>query len=161
MPKFLEQWEPFDPQVLWIDFCTLPAVRPSRLSENLQQLQSCCPWNPREVFLGDDRQVGGIPSYSWWYVVRMEWSYHGNILLANWKLALWLLWDLHEMYNHLKREGILYETELETMESHGNKLKVHIRPVGILHICNLWIRLRKIVIYLVVRKLYLRWRFCC
>ena len=34
-------------------------------------------------------------------------------------------------------------------------VKVPIQPVGILHICNLWIRLRKIVIYLVGRKLHL------
>ena len=34
--------------------------------------------------------------------------------------------------------------------------KVPISCVGILHICNLWILLRKIVIYLVGRKFYLR-----
>ena len=37
--------------------------------------------------------------------------------------------------------------------------KVPIRPVGILHICNLWISLRKIVIYLVGRILNLRGLF--
>ena len=36
------------------------------------------------------------------------------------------------------------------------QLKVRIWPVGILHICNLWISLRKIVIYLVDRILHLR-----
>ena len=39
-------------------------------------------------------------------------------------------------------------------------IKVPISCLGILHICNLWIRLRTIVIYLVGRKCYLRGRFC-
>ena len=39
--------------------------------------------------------------------------------------------------------------------------KVPISCLGILHICNLWILLRKIVIYLVGRKFYLRGLFCC
>ena len=34
-------------------------------------------------------------------------------------------------------------------------VKVPIRPVEILHICDLWVRLRKIVTYLVGRKLHL------
>ena len=38
---------------------------------------------------------------------------------------------------------------------------VRISCLGILHICNLWILLRKIVIYLVGRKCYLRGLFCC
>ena len=42
---------------------------------------------------------------------------------------------------------------------HRFLFKVHIRPVGILHICNLWISLRKIVIYLVGRILHLRGLF--
>ena len=37
--------------------------------------------------------------------------------------------------------------------------KVPISCLGILHICNLWILLRKIVIYLVGRKFYLRGLF--
>ena len=39
-------------------------------------------------------------------------------------------------------------------------IKVPISCLGILHICDLWILLRKIVIYLVGRKCYLRGRFC-
>ena len=38
-------------------------------------------------------------------------------------------------------------------------IKVPISCLGILHICNLWILLRKIVIYLVGRKFYLRGLF--
>ena len=36
-----------------------------------------------------------------------------------------------------------------------------ITSVGILYICNLWILLKKIVIYLVGRKFHLRRFFCC
>ena len=39
-------------------------------------------------------------------------------------------------------------------------IKVPISCLEILHICNLWILLRKIVIYLVGRKCYLRGLFC-
>ena len=39
--------------------------------------------------------------------------------------------------------------------------KVHITSMGILNICNLWILLRKIVIYLVGRKCHLHALFCC
>ena len=39
-------------------------------------------------------------------------------------------------------------------------IKVPISCLEILHICNLWILLRKIVIYLVGRKFYLRGLFC-
>ena len=39
-------------------------------------------------------------------------------------------------------------------------LKVPITSVGILHICNLWILLKKIVIYLVGRKFHLDRLFC-
>ena len=38
----------------------------------------------------------------------------------------------------------------------GQRVKVPISCLGILHICNLWTLLRKIVIYLVGRKCYLR-----
>ena len=40
--------------------------------------------------------------------------------------------------------------------THTYKFKVPISCLGILRICNLWILLRKIVIYLVGRKFYLR-----
>ena len=43
----------------------------------------------------------------------------------------------------------------------NDTLKVPISCLGILHICNLWILLRKIVIYLVDQKCYLRGLFCC
>ena len=39
--------------------------------------------------------------------------------------------------------------------------KVHITSVGILNVCNLWILLRKIVIYLVGRKCRLHGLFRC
>ena len=39
--------------------------------------------------------------------------------------------------------------------------KVHVTSMGILNICNLWIILRKIVIYLVGRKCHLHGLFCC
>ena len=40
-------------------------------------------------------------------------------------------------------------------------IKVPIRSVGILHICDIWILLRNIVIYLVGRTFYLRGPFGC
>ena len=40
-------------------------------------------------------------------------------------------------------------------------LKVYITSVGILNVCNLWILLRKIVIYLVGRKCRLHGLFSC
>ena len=42
-----------------------------------------------------------------------------------------------------------------------NKLKVYITSVGILNVCNLWILLRKIVIYLAGRKRRLHGLFSC
>ena len=42
-----------------------------------------------------------------------------------------------------------------------NAFKVRITSMGILNICNLWILLRKIVIYLVGRKCHLHGRFRC
>ena len=43
----------------------------------------------------------------------------------------------------------------------ANVFKVHITSVGILNVCNLWILLRKIVIYLVGRKCRLHGLFSC
>ena len=40
-------------------------------------------------------------------------------------------------------------------EDRAKKVEVRITSVGILNICNLWILLRKIVIYLVGRKCHL------
>ena len=40
-------------------------------------------------------------------------------------------------------------------------LKVPLKRLGILHICNLWILLKQIVIYLVNRKFHLHRLFCC
>ena len=39
------------------------------------------------------------------------------------------------------------------------QIKVHIKSIGILNICNLWILLRKILIYLVGRKCHLHGLF--
>ena len=39
--------------------------------------------------------------------------------------------------------------------------KVPTMSVGILHICNLWILLKKIVIYLIGRTFHLHRLFCC
>ena len=44
-------------------------------------------------------------------------------------------------------------------QSGVTKVEVPISCLGILHICNLWILLRKIVMYFVGRKVYLRWLF--
>ena len=44
---------------------------------------------------------------------------------------------------------------------YSTSIKVPISCLGILHICNLWILLRKIVIYFVGRKFYNRGFFCC
>ena len=46
-------------------------------------------------------------------------------------------------------------------KSYGLTVKVPISCLGILHICNLWILLRKIVLYFVGRKFYLRGFVCC
>ena len=43
----------------------------------------------------------------------------------------------------------------------GRSFKVLITSMGILNICNLWILLRKIVIYLVGRKCHLHGFFRC
>ena len=58
--------------------------------------------------------------------------------------------------NYFRRMGVM-EGNLERLII----FKVHIRFMGILNICNLWILLRKILIYLVGRKCHIHGLCCC
>ena len=83
---------------------------------------------------------------------------------------LWQQWRIKMAENCLK----LTATDHTYVHSYGrflfifryisqlpNALKVHITSVGTLYVCNLWILLRKIVIYLVGRKCRLHVFFRC
>ena len=77
----------------------------------------------------------------------------------------------NQMFSHMQHFNILGQYWLTTCFSNlsvnmvdsscGFSFKVHITSVGILNVCNLWILLRKIVIYLVGRKCRLHGLFSC
>ena len=64
--------------------------------------------------------------------------------------------------NVVKQRALLVRlSEDSEIDQSVKYLKVYITSVGILNVCNLWILLRKIVIYLVGRKCRLHGLFSC
>ena len=81
-------------------------------------------------------------------------SAHQEVL--SWVIKTELNFSLHRHFKQPEYSSLrLKQNRLVT------RIKVPISCLVILHICNLWILLRNIVIYLVGRKFYLRRLFCC
>ena len=129
------------------------------------EYMKCCVWNQTSFFQGE---AGIIVNFVW------KWSFDVIVVTQirpiyqrNWNTKVFKA--LHSEKSSVK-QTLLFERTFEIIQTNHLQLhhillrswdiKVPIWSVGILHICDIWILLRKIVIYLVGRTFYLRGPFC-